>query len=208
MPKKFATENTKAASARARKAAAKEMEDSRKKQAMEDALWVENDKQILKKQQRKEENLKKKEEQQRKKAEAKALLENEMSGVNSKTPVATKVTRAQIITEVEKRNTPASSTPKVETHLTKPLEENINRVVVEGEEARSITEAIAILSVNSPQEDKHPERRLKAAYAAFEESNMPRIKQENPTLRLSQLKQVLRKEWMKSPENPINQHLL
>lgn len=34
---------------------------------------------------------------------------------------------------------------------------------------------------------------------------MTRIKQENPTLRLSQLKQILKKEWMKSPENPLNQ---
>lgn len=55
--------------------------------------------------------------------------------------------------------------------------------------------------------DKHPEKRLKAAFSAFEEANMPRIKEENPTLRLSQLKQILRKEWMKSPENPLNQRL-
>lgn len=55
--------------------------------------------------------------------------------------------------------------------------------------------------------DKHPEKRMKAAFTAFEEANMPRIKEENPTLRLSQLKQILRKEWMKSPENPLNQRL-
>lgn len=55
--------------------------------------------------------------------------------------------------------------------------------------------------------DKHPEKRMKAAFAAFEEANMVRIKAENPTLRLSQLKQILRKEWMKSPENPTNQRL-
>lgn len=53
--------------------------------------------------------------------------------------------------------------------------------------------------------DKHPEKRLKAAYTAFENSNLPRLKQENPTLRLSQLKQMLRKEWLKSPQNPLNQ---
>ena len=33
-------------------------------------------------------------------------------------------------------------------------------------------------------------------------------KEQNPTLRLSQLKQILKKEWMKSPENPLNQKLL
>lgn len=53
--------------------------------------------------------------------------------------------------------------------------------------------------------DRHPERRMKAAFLAFEERMMPILKQQNPTLRLSQLKQLLRKEWMKSTENPINQ---
>jgi hypothetical protein len=66
------------------------------------------------------------------------------------------------------------------------------------------------LFVYSPKEqevDRHPEKRLKAAFTAFEEANMPRIKSENPTLRMSQLKQVLRKEWMRSPENPLNQRM-
>ncbi|CAF4437202.1 unnamed protein product, partial [Rotaria magnacalcarata] len=30
------------------------------------------------------------------------------------------------------------------------------------------------------------------------------LKQEHPTLRMSQLKQLLKKEWMKSPDNPFN----
>lgn len=53
--------------------------------------------------------------------------------------------------------------------------------------------------------DRHPERRMKAAFSAFEEGNLPRLKQENPNMRLSQLKQLLKKEWMRSPENPMNQ---
>lgn len=53
--------------------------------------------------------------------------------------------------------------------------------------------------------DRHPEKRIKAAYTAFEEVTLPRLKAENPTLRLSQLKQMLRKEWLKSPQNPLNQ---
>lgn len=52
--------------------------------------------------------------------------------------------------------------------------------------------------------DRHPEKRLKAAYTAFEETNLPILKAENPSLRLSQLKQMLRKEWLKSPQNPLN----
>lgn len=53
--------------------------------------------------------------------------------------------------------------------------------------------------------DRHPERRLKAAYGLFEEKNLPILKAENPNLRLSQLKQLLKKDWMKSPDNPLNQ---
>lgn len=53
MPKKFQGENSKAATARARKAEAKAVEDARKKQQEEDALWQETDKHVLKKGQRK-----------------------------------------------------------------------------------------------------------------------------------------------------------
>ena len=52
--------------------------------------------------------------------------------------------------------------------------------------------------------DLHPERRMAAAFRAFEEENLPKLKKENPKLRLSQLKQLLRKEWQKSPQNPLN----
>ena len=65
---------------------------------------------------------------------------------------------------------------------------------------------VAFPSSTSEEVDRHPERRVKAAYAAYEEANMPRLKMENPNMRLSQLKQMLKKEWTKSPENPLNQH--
>ena len=45
---------------------------------------------------------------------------------------------------------------------------------------------------------------MKAAYEEFEEERLPQLKAENPTLRLSQLKQLLRKEWNKHPNNPLN----
>lgn len=46
---------------------------------------------------------------------------------------------------------------------------------------------------------------MKAAYNAFEDKRLAELKIENPTLRLSQLKQLVFKEWQKSPENPLNQ---
>lgn len=65
--------------------------------------------------------------------------------------------------------------------------------------------SLPVSSTGPEDVDHHPERRMKAAFAAYEEANMPRLKKENPNMRLSQLKQQLKKEWMKSPENPLNQ---
>ena len=76
-------------------------------------------------------------------------------------------------------------------------------------DAVTVDEAIAVLKVSDEgggdSLDRHPERRMKASYAVFEEREIPRLKAENPNLRLSQVKQLVRKEWMKSPENPMNQ---
>ena len=53
--------------------------------------------------------------------------------------------------------------------------------------------------------DRHPERRFKAAYSAFEETRLPELKLEHPGLRLNQMKDLIRKEFEKSPLNPFNQ---
>jgi hypothetical protein len=60
-------------------------------------------------------------------------------------------------------------------------------------------------SVKAKDVEKHPERRFKAALAAFEERELPRFKAENPGLRLSQLKDLMYKAFQKSPDNPFNQ---
>lgn len=204
MPKKFVGENSKAVAARARKAAAKEAENIKKAMEAEDKAWEDNDKQLLKKKQKQEELEKKRQQQLEKKAEAKALLEKEMATIKigGKQP-ASKVTRAEIVAITEKRNQVAMKKKEDE----KPIEENLNRITLEGETAHGIDEAISILSTKDTEIDRHPEKRMKAAYASFEEKMMPIIKEQNPTLRLSQLKQILRKEWTKSTENPLNQKL-
>jgi len=53
--------------------------------------------------------------------------------------------------------------------------------------------------------ERHPERRFKAAYKAFEERRLPEIENENPGLRKNQRIELARKEFEKSPENPFNQ---
>lgn len=87
--------------------------------------------------------------------------------------------------------------------------ENLNRIKEEGEVASTIDDAIKVLdSMTFTEIDMHPEKRLKCAYASFEECRLPQLKAEHPTFRLSQLKQLLKKEWMKSPTNPINKKIL
>eukprot|EP01065_Artemidia_motanka_P044630 TRINITY_DN6389_c0_g3_i1.p1 TRINITY_DN6389_c0_g3~~TRINITY_DN6389_c0_g3_i1.p1 ORF type:complete len:283 (+),score=128.22 TRINITY_DN6389_c0_g3_i1:116-850(+) len=56
--------------------------------------------------------------------------------------------------------------------------------------------------------DEHPERRLKAAHAAYEAKRIPQLKAENPGLKHSQVKDMCWKEWQKSPENPMVQAVM
>ncbi|XP_063003125.1 coiled-coil domain-containing protein 124 [Elgaria multicarinata webbii] len=213
MPKKFQGENTKSAAARARKAEAKAAADARRQKELEDAFWKDEDKHVMRKEQRKEEREKRRLEQVERKKELQRLLEEEDAKLKGKQPkplAPGKVTRAQIdeaLLKDQKEN--GDAVEKQKSHLELPLEENINRRVPEegAVEARTIEDAIAVLSVGEDL-DRHPERRMKAAFTAFEEVHLPRFKQENPNMRLSQLKQLLKREWMKSPENPMNQRHL
>uniref|UniRef100_A0A3B3Z0D8 HMG box domain-containing protein n=1 Tax=Poecilia mexicana TaxID=48701 RepID=A0A3B3Z0D8_9TELE len=210
MPKKFQGENSKAATAKARKAEAKAVADARKKKEEEDALWQETDKHVLKKEQRKDDKEKKRLELLERKKENQRLLDEENARIKGRAQreaaAGGKVTRAQI-QDILQNDIWFRDPGPHKSHLETPLEENINRVIAEegSVEARTIEEAISVLSTGPEDLDRHPERRMKAAFTAFEEANMPRLKMENPNMRLSQLKQQLKKEWAKSPENPLNQ---
>ncbi|KAM6921223.1 coiled-coil domain-containing protein 124 [Xenentodon cancila] len=214
MPKKFQGENSKAVTARARKAEAKAAADARKKQEEEDAFWQETDKHVLKKEQRKDDKEKKRLELLERKKENQRLLDEESAKIKGKSQKEAgsggKVTRAQIeemLQNEQQLEQQQQMKPKEKNHLETPLEENVNRIIPEEGtvEARTIEDAIAVLSTGPEDLDRHPERRMKAAFAAYEDANMPRIKMENPNMRLSQLKQQLKKEWAKAPENPLNQ---
>jgi len=53
--------------------------------------------------------------------------------------------------------------------------------------------------------EKHPERRFKAAFNAYVDRELPNIREEQPGLRLQQYRDLLFKQFQKSPENPFNQ---
>lgn len=154
----------------------------------------------------------------------------------SKTPAVQKMTQAQIDVQIiyiillkrnltlsnpqlqaerERRDAASKKAAKNNPSTPKPapLLENLNRKDIL-EEATTVDEALKMLAVSDTTEggdvgvDRHPERRMKAAYNAFEEARLPILKAENPSLRLSQLKQLIFEEWKKSPDNPLNQERL
>ena len=75
--------------------------------------------------------------------------------------------------------------------------------------ATGIDNALDALSLTSSAThdnvDKHPERRFKAAYAAFEARRLPEVEDEHKGLRRQQRIELVRKEFEKSDENPFNQ---
>uniref|UniRef100_F1L8X6 Coiled-coil domain-containing protein 124 n=1 Tax=Ascaris suum TaxID=6253 RepID=F1L8X6_ASCSU len=157
----------------------------------------------------------KRQEAAQRRQENRLAYDEEMNSLVGKATSSTKVTQAAIEAakrlEEERRKEEEKERllreKKIEAER-EQVEENVNRLEVEGESARSVSEAIKVLSMESPTVDRHPEKRLKAAYQAFEERMLPRLKEEHPTFRLSQLKQLLKKEWQKSPDNPLNQKIL
>ena len=139
----------------------------------------------------------KKAEAARKKAEKDALLalEEQASratpkGANAKT--ATKKTRGLDLSALDDPNGSSSS-----------------KAAASALNATGIDNALDALSLtsNNPSDklDRHPERRLKAAYAAFEARRLPELEEEMKGLRRQQRVDLVRKEFERSPENPFNQ---
>lgn len=173
--------------------------------------WVDDDKNLAKKLEKKQDEERKKAEALKKKAEAKALLEQEeeeiKKSITPKIPLAKK-SRAEIEKEVEQRNKnieKINNPPKAPVPKVIPLEENLNHAMADVLVASNIDQAISVLRVSESEDDRHPEKRMKAAFKAYEDSEIPIMKAQNPSLKLSQLKQMIFKNWQKSPENPMNQ---
>merc|ERR1719412_3002783 len=116
--------NSKAVAAKERK-----NEKAAKDAAIEDAKWVDDNKQLAKKQARKEDAEKKRLEALEKKKEREDMLALESQNIAKAQAKANpiKVTRAQITEMQERREEIArGKSEKPETHLTAPLVENVN----------------------------------------------------------------------------------
>ncbi|EME46490.1 hypothetical protein DOTSEDRAFT_70484 [Dothistroma septosporum NZE10] len=65
-------------------------------------------------------------------------------------------------------------------------------------------DALTLTTENKDKIDRHPERRFKAAYAAYEERRLDEMKDEKGLRRQQKVDQI-RKEFEKHPDNPFNQ---
>jgi len=184
-------ENSKKAAGNARKAEAANKKKAAAEAAAEAAEASEWEKGAKKGNKKAEEAQFKKEEAARKKAERDALLKAEEESIKSKSRGAAKVA--------------ARKTGKIDDFL--DWNKDIPELSASGLDAA--LEALALTGtgggVSNKDIDRHPERRVKAAYASYEDRRLPEIRKEQPGLRLQQYKQLLFKEFQKSPENPMNQ---
>ncbi|MCJ1461725.1 hypothetical protein MMC07_000324 [Pseudocyphellaria aurata] len=192
MAKKQAGENSKKAAGNAKKAEAanqKAASENAKRALAEDQEWSKGAKSNAKK----EEAEQKKADAARKKAEKDALLAEEEKdaratpkGAGAKTAV--KKTRGLDLSELD---APSAS------DTTKPA---LNATGID-----NALDALSLTSANPSEKiDRHPERRFKAAYAAYEARRLPEMDEEQKGLRRQQKIDAIRKEFEKSPENPFN----
>ncbi|KAL8932893.1 MAG: hypothetical protein Q9216_006627 [Gyalolechia sp. 2 TL-2023] len=212
MGKKPAGENTKKAAGNAKKAEAaaqKAATENAKKAAIDDAEWSKGAKSNAKK----EEAEAKKADAARKKAEKDALLAEEernspstskpKNGAKSapkKTSAAAPASRKLNLDQLDSPDDIPSPSNQNNNNNNPPTALN----------ATGIDNALDALSLTtganaSEKIDRHPERRFKAAYAAYEARRMPELEAEMKGLRRQQRVDIVRKEFERSAENPFNQ---
>lgn len=188
--KKAAGENSKKAAGNARKAeaaAGKKAQEDAKRSAEEDKQWSKGSKSNAKK----DDAEAKKAEAARKKAERDAMLAEEEASQPSKAKGAGAKT-------AQKKSRGLDLGQLDDTPSGKPGSLNASGI-------DNALDALSLTSKDTSKVEKHPERRFKAAYAAFEARRLPEIEEENPGLRRQQRIDLCRKEFDKSEENPFNQ---
>lgn len=205
--------NKKAQEGRERKAAQKELqkkEEQKKRAEVEAKEWeqgakTKSRKQIQDDEKRVEKAQKKLEKERIEAAEAAELaalkpVKPLPKDKTKESPKASVMSVKESVTRAEKSSLlKTASSPYLSTDSNDPVYSASNI-----EDALFLLEATGSSSSLSKLE-RHPERRVKAAYAAYEERELPRLKAEYPGLRLAQLREKLYRQWLKAPENPFNQ---
>ena len=191
----------------------------------EDAKWVDNDKSLMAKESRKAERDAKADDAARKQREKADLLKQEEEDLQklgkSKTLDTSKVKRSDIRISAlsamvfdTKKKKPQKDKPSESVLVhDQPLEPNVNkeamlqelRTGIKVESGTGTAEALSAITaaLGDLKLDAHPEKRMKALHTAFEERRLKELMAEKPNLKRSQYKEMIWKEWQKSPENPM-----
>ncbi|KIW07500.1 uncharacterized protein PV09_01465 [Verruconis gallopava] len=191
--KKSGGENSKKAAGQARKAeaaAAKQAAKDREIAAREDAEWAKGAKDNSKK----EAAAAKAAEAARKKAEKEALLREEEASLPTKAKSgnarkAEKKTRGTL----DLGQLDDAPTGKAKTINASGIDNALDALSLTGNPNNDVANI-----------DRHPERRFKAAYTAYETRRLEEMKDEKGLRRQQKIEQI-RKEFDKHPDNPFNQ---
>ena len=81
------------------------------------------------------------------------------------------------------------------------LRANKNRQMEEEGSATGLDNALNMLGM----EEKEKSKNLKVLFNEFSERETPKVRADNPGLKLSQVKERVFRAWEKSPDNPKNQ---
>ncbi|KAJ1999512.1 hypothetical protein H4R26_005030 [Coemansia thaxteri] len=216
MPKKFTGANSKVTAAAEKKAAAAAEKDGQKQAAKEvqaSKQWKVGAKDTTK---QADADAKRQEKEQRRR-EAQAQLdaeacENAQAAAKKTAPPklrpaattpkkkAAAAAPAMAVPELFAAEGAAEGAGAVESFAASNIDDALDLMGTVGEGAgRSGDPAVAAVI------DRHPERRAKAAFRAYEEREIPRVREENPGLRLTQIRDLVWKAWQKAGENPFNQ---
>ncbi|XP_062177865.1 uncharacterized protein LOC133882678 [Alnus glutinosa] len=226
MPKKMGV-NSKAEEARARKSATEADRKEREAREKEEQYWREAEGAKSRAAKKREEEAEKRAEASARRAEARRQAELEekelekaarkpdkkAARVSIPVPKVTEAElrrrreeeQAELQRKAEEGKKRQSRTAAEEEYERMVLVQNTNRddSILE---ARTVEEAITQMTVaDSLPVDRHPERRLKASFKAFEEAELPKLKEEKPGLTHTQYKDMIWKLWKKSQDNPLNQ---
>lgn len=202
MAKKFGI-NSKAEEGRAKKAEVKVKEKQKfrqDKEKIEEKIWSEGTKDEAKRQQEEAKRL----EKLIKKQERKEMEENESKELEKYKASSNKTKSNLKDSEPLLRSKPLNWSLSISSDGVGSSETISEFTASNMDDALLLLESTNISS-SSLSVEKHPERRMKAAFSIFEAREMPILRTEYPSLKHSQLLERLFKMWKKSPENPFNQ---
>ena len=220
MPKKFGT-NTKKEEARERKKQKKKEEKEKAEREAEDEYWREKDPKILEKQAEKKRKEKEKEEKQREKQRLKEELkkEEEETLAKKKKNQVSAPTRKQIqeyeeerikklLKEKEEEDKEKNKNEYEDLNMDEEfVNENYKKLKNKTEGGVDIIEASGVESalqeISLEEYDKHPEKRMRQAWNAFFEKQLPIYKEKYPNLKRQQYINMIQKEFQTSPDNPV-----